>query len=88
MRWHSFHQTKADKRIRWLGFVNQAQFFQEIDILVVPSIWHDTAPLVILEAYSHGIPVLGSNRGGIPELICPDTGWSMNPMFRVGSKNL
>ena len=40
-----------------------------IDVLVVPSIWPDTSPLVIREAFLSGVPVIGSNIGGIPELI-------------------
>jgi len=35
--------------------------------------------LVILEALNHGVPVLGSLRGGIPELIDPATGWLFDP---------
>jgi glycosyltransferase involved in cell wall biosynthesis len=38
-------------------------------VLVVPSECNENAPLVILEAFSAGIPVVGSNLGGIPELI-------------------
>lgn len=37
--------------------------------VVVPSIWHDVAPLVIQEAYAAGKPVIGTAMGGIPELI-------------------
>lgn len=36
---------------------------------VVPSEWHDNSPLVIYESQALGKPVIGSNRGGIPELI-------------------
>jgi glycosyltransferase involved in cell wall biosynthesis len=40
-----------------------------LDLLVVPSLCHDAAPRVILEAFSAGIPVLACPSGGIPELI-------------------
>jgi glycosyltransferase involved in cell wall biosynthesis len=65
--------------IRWLGFVRPDDLFSDIDILVVPSAWNDTAPLVVTEALSHGVPVLGSRRGGIPELMGADTGWLFEP---------
>jgi glycosyltransferase involved in cell wall biosynthesis len=39
------------------------------DALVVPSIWMETGPLVILEAQAAGLFVLGSRLGGIAELI-------------------
>ncbi|MCF8342678.1 MAG: glycosyltransferase [Chitinophagaceae bacterium] len=37
--------------------------------VVVPSIWHENFPYVILQAFAAGKPVIGSNRGGIPEMI-------------------
>jgi glycosyltransferase involved in cell wall biosynthesis len=37
--------------------------------VVVPSIWHENFPFVICEAFSNGKAVLGSDRGGIPELL-------------------
>jgi len=80
-------RTQAVRNIRWLGYVKPAELFENIDVLVVPSMWHDTAPLVVLEAASHAIPVLGSNRGGIPELIQPSTGWTFDPGDPSGLRN-
>jgi glycosyltransferase involved in cell wall biosynthesis len=37
--------------------------------LVVPSIWPENAPLVVLEALSVGTPILASNLGGLPEIV-------------------
>ncbi len=39
------------------------------DLLAVPSQWLETGPMVILEAFAAGIPVLGSRLGGIAELV-------------------
>ncbi len=39
--------------------------------LVVPSQVLETGPLVVLEAFAAGIPVIGSNLGGIAELVTP-----------------
>jgi glycosyltransferase involved in cell wall biosynthesis len=77
-------RTQAMHNIRWLGYVKPAELFENIDVLVVPSVWHDTAPLVVLEAASHAVPVLGSDRGGIPELIPPSTGWTFDPSDPAG----
>ena len=41
-----------------------------MDILVVPS-RQDNSPNVIGEALMNGVPVIGSNVGGIPELLHP-----------------
>jgi glycosyltransferase involved in cell wall biosynthesis len=37
--------------------------------VVVPSVWHENYPYVINQAFAFGKPVIGSNRGGIPELV-------------------
>lgn len=36
---------------------------------VVPSIWHENFPYVILQSFVAGKAVIGTDRGGIPELI-------------------
>jgi glycosyltransferase involved in cell wall biosynthesis len=41
-------------------------------VLVVPSLWLENSPLVIHEAFQAGIPVVGSDIGGIPELVRND----------------
>src|SRR5690606_20049215 len=35
----------------------------------IPSLWHEPFGRVIFEAYAYGVPVIGTNRGGIPEII-------------------
>jgi glycosyltransferase involved in cell wall biosynthesis len=39
------------------------------DFVAIPSRWLETGPLVALEAFSAGTPVLGANLGGIAELV-------------------
>ncbi|MEW6075196.1 MAG: glycosyltransferase family 4 protein [Candidatus Omnitrophota bacterium] len=46
-----------------------AEVLQEIDVLVVPSLWYENSPLVIQEAFGAGVPVIASDIGGIPELV-------------------
>jgi glycosyltransferase involved in cell wall biosynthesis len=41
----------------------------DYDLLAVPSQWLETGPMVVLEAFAAGIPVIGSNLGGIAELV-------------------
>lgn len=70
----------VDTRIVWLGYAKPVDFFSKIDVLVVPSIWHDTFPGVVFEAFGFGVPVLGSNRGGIPEMIVSEVnGYLFDP---------
>jgi hypothetical protein len=46
-------------------------FWSRIDLLIVPSLM-DNHPNVITEAHLHGIPVIASNVGGIPEMTITD----------------
>ncbi|AFY34229.1 glycosyltransferase [Calothrix sp. PCC 7507] len=41
----------------------------EYDLLAVPSQWLETGPMVVLEAFAAGVPILGSNLGGLAELV-------------------
>jgi glycosyltransferase involved in cell wall biosynthesis len=40
-----------------------------VDWVVVPSIWFENAPLVILEAFRHRRPVICGDAGGMAELV-------------------
>ena len=42
---------------------------REHDLVVIPSEWLETGPLVVYEAFAAGVPVLGSDLGGIAELV-------------------
>lgn len=37
--------------------------------VIVPSIWHENFPYVINQSFAYGHPVIGSDRGGITELV-------------------
>jgi glycosyltransferase involved in cell wall biosynthesis len=58
-------------RTRFLGWSDPFAFFPQIDVLVVPSRFEEPFGRVIIEAFAHGVPVLGARSGGIPETITP-----------------
>jgi glycosyltransferase involved in cell wall biosynthesis len=55
--------------IKFLGFIKPADFFAQVDVAIVPSLWNDTLPSVVFESLGYGVPVVGSRRGGIPEMV-------------------
>ena len=68
-----------DARIRFLPAVAANEVVPTLtsyDATVVPSQWLETGPLTVLESFAAGVPVIGSNLGGIAELVAHDRdGW-------------
>jgi len=56
----------------WVDPARKETLLDDVDCLVVPSQWKDPAPVVVNEARGRGIPVIGAEIGGIPELIAPE----------------
>lgn len=46
-----------------------AQVFADMDVLVVPSLWYENTPFVVLEAFAAGVPVVASDLGGLTEVV-------------------
>ena len=66
--------------IEFLGHTPASDFFQSIDLLVVPSLWNEPMGRVAIEAANHGVAVVAAKRGGIPELVKDGkTGWIFDP---------
>ena len=62
-------ENNIDDCIRFHGRVtNPFDFLKDCDLMVVPSIF-DSYPDTVLEALHTGIPVIGSNAGGIPDML-------------------
>jgi glycosyltransferase involved in cell wall biosynthesis len=49
--------------------VDHGEFLSTIDLLVVPSLSHETFGLVAIEAFAAGIPVVAARRGGLSEVV-------------------
>lgn len=57
-------------QVHWAGFQDDPNpFYSAMDVLVIPSTVSEGLPLVALEALQAGVPVIGSNSGGIPEIV-------------------
>lgn len=65
-------QLASSARIRCLGRYEQhelGRILAEVDVVVVPSIWYENAPLVIREAFLAHTPVITANFGGMREWV-------------------
>lgn len=63
------HLANGDERIYFLGRYENARvpyLMQDIDVLVVPSLWNETGPLVTLEGLACHTPVVVSD---IPNMV-------------------
>lgn len=58
-----------EARVRFLERVAPRDFYSQVDVVVVPSLWNEPLGMVVAEALAFGKPVIGSRRGGIPEMI-------------------
>lgn len=75
-------KNKANN-ISFLGFKEGQELkdlISKATFVVVPSEWYENNPLTIIESMTLGTPVIGSNIGGIPELIKKNkTGFLFSP---------
>ena len=65
-------QAQLDSRLTLRTAVAPEQVtsvMADYDLIAVPSRWLETGPLVVLEAFAAGVPVLGADLGGIAELV-------------------
>jgi glycosyltransferase involved in cell wall biosynthesis len=56
--------------VRWRGFTRDVQgALRELDALVLPSLFGEGMPMVVLEALAVGLPVIATSVEGTPEVI-------------------
>ena len=60
-KWCHFHGHLSQQQV--------SNFMEQSDVLCIPSIWLENSPGVVIHALSQGLPVIGSSKGGIPELV-------------------
>ena len=66
------HDAGLGEEFVYKGAVDRARkirFFHEIDVLSVPSPYHEPKGLYLLEAMACGVPVAQPNHGAFPEII-------------------
>jgi glycogen synthase len=70
--------------VHWVGSLKPGEmhdFLLAGDVFVMPSLWHDPFPTVMLEAAAAGLPIVAAARGGITEFLegCPEFRFVSDP---------
>jgi len=59
-------------RIVFTGYISHSEmphYLKMADIAIIPSVWDDPFPTTVLEAQAMGLPIITTQRGGIPEEV-------------------
>lgn len=80
---HELQSKYASDKIEFVGYKtgkDLVKIRENAWFVVVPSEWYENNPFSIIEAFSEGVPVIGADIGGIPELIKENkTGFLFTP---------
>lgn len=73
----AFSKRLAEKRVAYtfLGVVKPEIFYEQVDVSVVPSLWHEPFGRVVIESLAHGVPVCMSDSGGLKEIHDQASTW-------------
>ena len=70
---------QLSSRFTFHGFISNHDFWKNIDLLVVPSTEPEPFGMVAIEAMARAIPVIGSNHGGLAEILANGNGLLFEP---------
>mgnify|MGYP004702923341 CR=1 FL=1 len=80
----NYIKSNGIMNVKLLGYKSGNELIAEVatsKYTIIPSEWFENNPMSLIESLSYGIPVIGANIGGIPELINNSTGF----LFESGS---
>lgn len=60
----------VEDAIEWTGFTSDVNAeLAQMDVMVLPSLFGEGLPMVIIEAMAAGVPVVSTNVQGVPEVL-------------------
>lgn len=64
-------QERASGRVKFMGFEKDiiSRYYEDVDVLIVPTILQEALPLVAVDAKSVGLPCIVTTPGGQAEII-------------------
>jgi glycosyltransferase involved in cell wall biosynthesis len=63
-------QLRLNEHVSWTGFTRHVgSELAKMDLLVLPSLFGEGLPMVVLEAMAAGVPVVATRVSGVPEAI-------------------
>ena len=70
-----------ERNVSFFPFTDEPNYiFERLDITVLPSLYKEGLPNVLLESMSMGVPVVSSNIGGVSEIVIDgETGYMVEP---------
>ena len=70
-----------EKHVSFFSFTREPQYvFERLDATVLPSLYKEGLPNVLLESLAMGVPVVSSNLGGVAEVVLEgETGYKVEP---------
>ena len=63
----------------FLGVIKPYDFYNNIDVLLIPALWNEPFGRIVIESLSYSVPVCQSDRGGLKELFNPANSWIYSP---------
>jgi glycosyltransferase involved in cell wall biosynthesis len=67
-----FVKDNKIRNVKFLGHLGEKELHQvlaDARFVILPTECYENAPMSVLEAFSHGKPVVGANIAGIPEMV-------------------
>jgi glycosyltransferase involved in cell wall biosynthesis len=81
------HLLNNVDHIKNLGYQDSkavSQLMQQAAFLIIPSEWYEGFPMVLVEAFSHGLPAIASKLGSLAEIV---TDGKTGLLFEPGNPN-
>ncbi|MFZ4575278.1 MAG: glycosyltransferase [Phycisphaerales bacterium] len=80
--WRSFDHVAVSRPVH-----RPADFFAPTRCLLVPSVWEEPSARVVAEALCNHLPVIASDRGGLPESV-GNGGWALPIPSRLAPETI